>query len=187
MSFCKKLRRKIRNNQNSNEQTILKDIAMETKTRARPVKNKESEIHTLYQRLLDSWNNRDAAAYAELFADDGNIIGFDGSQANGKEEIHSHISGVFSHHKTASYVSIIKEIRFIDDRVAVLRAIAGMVPPGKSDINPEVNAIQTLIAQKQKDEFRIAVFQNTPAAFHGRPDLKEQMTKELREVLLNQS
>ena len=147
----------------------------------------EVQVEALYKKLLDSWNNRDAAEFAGLFADDGNIIGFDGSQANGQREIYYHISQVFGNHKTASYISIIKEIRFLSDDVAVLRAVAGMVPPGKSDIKPEVNAIQTFIAQKQDDEFRIALFQNTPAAFHGRPELKKQLTKELRHSLINKS
>lgn len=31
--------------------------------------------------------------------------------------------------------------------------------------------------------FKIEVFQNTPAAYHGRPDLAEQLTEELTEVL----
>jgi len=40
-----------------------------------------------------------------------------------------------------------------------------------------------LIAQKNSDEFSIAVFQNTPAAFHGRPELSEKLTEELRRAL----
>jgi hypothetical protein len=58
-----------------------------------------------------------------------------------------------------------------------------MVPPGQSDINPAVNAIQTLIAAKHNNQWRIAVFQNTPATFHGRPELSENLTEELRQLL----
>jgi len=58
-----------------------------------------------------------------------------------------------------------------------------MVPPGKSDLNPAVNAVQTLVAARQDSRWRIAVFQNTPAAFHGRPELSERLTEELRQVL----
>jgi hypothetical protein len=65
----------------------------------------------------------------------------------------------------------------------LLRSVAGMIPPGKAEINPDVNAIQTLAAVMDKDQFRIALFQNTPAAFHQRPDLREQMTKELQSLV----
>jgi hypothetical protein len=58
-----------------------------------------------------------------------------------------------------------------------------LVPRGQSDINPATNAIQTLTAVKQQGKWRIAVFQNTPAAFHGRPDLSQQLTEELRNAL----
>ncbi len=35
--------------------------------------------------------------------------------------------------------------------------------------------------------WRIALFQNTPAAFHGRPEFSEQLTAELHEALRQSS
>jgi len=64
----------------------------------------------------------------------------------------------------------------------VLRAVVGMIPSGGSDIEPARNAHQTLVAAKQDGEWRIVLFQNTPAQFHGRPDLAERLTRELRQV-----
>jgi hypothetical protein len=58
-----------------------------------------------------------------------------------------------------------------------------MVPPGKKEINPATNAIQSLISTKQNDVWKISLFQNTPAQFHGRPELVEAMTKELSQLL----
>ena len=49
-------------------------------------------------------------------------------------------------------------MRFLTPDVAVLRAVAGMVPPGQSDLNPAVNAVQTLVAARQDGQWRIAVF-----------------------------
>jgi len=48
---------------------------------------------------------------------------------------------------------------------------------------PAVNAIQTLVAVCNDGEWRVALFQNTPAAFHGRPELAEALSAELREEL----
>jgi uncharacterized protein (TIGR02246 family) len=140
----------------------------------------EDQIRNLYQSLLDSWNKNDASAFANLFAENGSTVGFDGSQMNRKAQIEKELAQIFSNHKVSSYVSIIREVRQLSDSVYLLRAVAGMVPPGKNEINSKVNAIQTLIAQKEGDEFKIALFQNTPAAFHGRPELSLQLTQELQ-------
>ena len=56
-----------------------------------------------------------------------------------------------------------------------------MVPPGKSELDPSKNAIQALVARKDGD-WRIVLYQNTPAQFHGRPELVQQMTTELEEA-----
>jgi len=77
----------------------------------------------------------------------------------------------------------VREVRFLSTDIALLRAVVGMVPPGQNDINPAVNAIQSLVAVKDKDIWRITLFQNTPAQFHGRPELAEELTKELRQLL----
>ncbi len=55
--------------------------------------------------------------------------------------------------------------------------------PGQSDLNPAVNAIQTLVVVKHAGQWQIALLQNTPAQFHGRPDLAEALTEELRQLL----
>ncbi len=60
--------------------------------------------------------------------------------------------------------------------------LAGMTPPGKKEINPAVNAIHSLVAVKQDHAWQIALFQNTPAQFHGRPELAQALTEELQRL-----
>ena len=79
----------------------------------------------LYQRLIEAWNKRNARDYALVFASNGSIVGFDGSQVNGQMEIGAHVSEIFSHHQTASYVTIVREVRPIGSDVTLLRANAG--------------------------------------------------------------
>ncbi|MBP2078313.1 SgcJ/EcaC family oxidoreductase [Oceanobacillus polygoni] len=141
------------------------------------------EIQELYQKLIDAWNKRDAEGMADQFSEQGVQIGFDGSKVVGKAEILSHVKPIFEDHPTAPFVTKIKSIRPLGKDAAILHAIAGMIPPGKADIEPNVNAHQTLVAVKMGDHWKIELFQNTPAAFHGRPELVEQMTEELRELL----
>jgi hypothetical protein len=58
-----------------------------------------------------------------------------------------------------------------------------MVPPGHSELNPALNAVQGMVAMTERDQWKIASFHNTPAAFHGRPHLVKQQTEELAEVV----
>ena len=141
------------------------------------------EIRALYQRLLGSWNKRDAAAMAGLFAEDGDSIGFDGSQMSGRAEIAATLRQIFTDHITGVYVGKVREVRRFSTEVAILRAVVGMIPPGQSDLAPQLNAIQTLVATKQDGKWEITLLQNTPAQFHGRPELVQQLTDELRGLM----
>lgn len=141
------------------------------------------EITTLYHQLLDAWNRRDAKGYTAFFDPESLVVGFDGSQMQGQAAVETELSRIFADHPTASYVGKIRRVRFLSPDVAVLHAVVGMIPPGGSDLNPAANAIQSLTAAKHDDQWRIAVFQNTPAQFHGRPELAEALTDELRELL----
>jgi uncharacterized protein (TIGR02246 family) len=143
----------------------------------------ETQIRELYRQLLDNWNQRNAIGFAVPFEEEGNQVGFDGSQINGRSEIESHLSGIFSDHMTAAYVGKVREVRFLTPEVALLRSVVGMLPHGGTDINPATNAIQSLVAVKKDGNWRIALFQNTPAQFHGRPEAVEQLTEELRQLL----
>lgn len=144
----------------------------------------ESEVRTLYSQLLEHWNKREPYEFGKLFANDGSLIGFDGSPLNGRAEIELHIRQVFADHSTAAYVGKVRDVRFLTPDVALLRAVAGMVSPGQTDLNPAVNTIQSLVAVRQADnKWLIAQYQNTPAQFHGRPEMVEQLTEELRQLL----
>ncbi|GLO68021.1 SgcJ/EcaC family oxidoreductase [Oceanobacillus kimchii] len=141
------------------------------------------EVQKLYQTLIDAWNKRDAEGMASRFAEQGVQIGFDGSKLVGKKEILSHLVPIFENHPIPPFVTKVKNIRILGNDTAILHAIAGMIPSGKKEIDPSVNAHQTLVAVKKDDEWQIELFQNTPAQFHGRPELVVEMTKELMEIV----
>jgi aerobic carbon-monoxide dehydrogenase large subunit len=51
----------------------------------------QRETRDLYRRLLDAWNNVSAADFAGLYASDG-VVGFDGSQMDGKTAIETSLA-----------------------------------------------------------------------------------------------
>jgi uncharacterized protein (TIGR02246 family) len=143
----------------------------------------ERAARELYAELLRCWNAGNAGSFARAFTRSGNLVGFDGSQVNGQEEIEAHLAKVFASHQTAAYVGKVREVRVLGREVVLLRAVAGMVPPGESDINSAVNTVHSLVAANQGDRWLVELFQATPAAFHGRPEASERLTAELREEL----
>jgi uncharacterized protein (TIGR02246 family) len=146
------------------------------------IEARTDDVETLYFSLLLRWNEQDAAGMAALFVADGHVVGFDGSELDGREAIEASMRDIFAHHKTPAYVGKVRSVRLIDG-VGILRAVVGMVVPGEQDLNPGLNAIQTLVASSNTGTWRIELFQNTPAAFHGRPEAGERLTAELREAL----
>ena len=143
----------------------------------------ERAARELYEMIIQAWNKRNARDFALLFASNGSIVGYDGSQVDGQLDVGAHISEIFSHHQTAAYVTIVREVRPISSDVVMLRANAGMVPPGKDELNPDRNAVQSMVAARKGGKWEIALFQNTPAAYDGRPELSRKLTEELRAVL----
>jgi uncharacterized protein (TIGR02246 family) len=142
----------------------------------------ENDVRALYDQLIAAWNDHDGEAMAKPFAEDGVIIGFDGSISSGRETIGAEMSNIFADYETARYAVTVQSVRPLGPQAMILRAIAGLVPPGQTAINSETNSHQTLIAEEQPGQWRIVLFQNTAAQFHGRPQLVEEMTRELQAV-----
>jgi uncharacterized protein (TIGR02246 family) len=132
------------------------------------------DVRDVYRSLLDAWNARDARAFADHFTPDGECIGFDGTEMQGAAEIAAALAKIFADHPTARYVSKVRSVRMLGPDTFVLRAVAGMVPPGKNEINPKTNAVQVAVAVKGK----LSSFQNTPAAYHGRDEDAAALTRE---------
>jgi uncharacterized protein (TIGR02246 family) len=145
--------------------------------------DERGHIVAAYRRLIEAWNTRNADAFAARFTGDGSSIGFDGSQLNGRAEIALELRNIFASHQTATYVANLREIRPLGSGVVLVRAVVGMVPPGETTLNADVNAVQSLVFVSEGGEYRIALLHNTPAAFHGRPHLSAQLTDELSEIV----
>ena len=142
-----------------------------------------AEVQDLYARLLEAWNAQDAAAFAGCFAPAAFCVGFDGSTMHGRKEIAASLGAIFADHPTARYYGKARDVEFPKADIGIVNAVAGMVPRGQTDLNPDLNAVQTMVALRQGDDWRIASFVTTPAAFHGRPGDRDALTEELRAIL----
>jgi uncharacterized protein (TIGR02246 family) len=143
------------------------------------MENQKALVQTIYKQLLESWNSHNADAYSNLFADDGFVVGFDGSEMHGREDIQKQLQQIFNDHHVSSYVTIVRDIRQWSPHIFMLTATVGMISPGDPSVNPKVNAIQSMVVSLEHKPGKILMFQNTPAAYHGRPEKAGQLTKEL--------
>lgn len=144
--------------------------------------NTEEALTTLYGRLIDGWNAGDADAMAAALAPDGLVIGFDGSQMSGRDEVEAELGRIFADHETATYVTKVRSVKSLGGSAGILHAVAGMVRPGGSEIMPDRNAIQTAVGRRAEEGWSVALFQTTPARFDGRPELADALTAELAEL-----
>jgi uncharacterized protein (TIGR02246 family) len=122
----------------------------------------EAAVRALYQQLMEAWNTGSGEAYAAPFADDGDLIGFDGTHFKGRHEIAPFHQRLFDTHlKGTRLVGQITSVRFLRPDVALMHAVGGTVMRGKSAPAPERDSIQTLVATKCGGEWRLAAFHNT--------------------------
>jgi uncharacterized protein (TIGR02246 family) len=94
----------------------------------------QARIRGLYRAILEVWNGRSGDDFAAPFADDGDLIGFDGSENKGRAAIAQEMERIFGDHETGRYVGLVRSVRTVGSDAAVLRAAAGIGPgsPGIS-------------------------------------------------------
>jgi uncharacterized protein (TIGR02246 family) len=122
----------------------------------------EAAVRGLYQQLMDGWNRGSGDAFAAAFADDGDLIAFDGTHFKGRQEIAPFHQQLFDRWLEGTrLVGQVEHMRFLSHDVALIHAIGGTIMRGKTEPSPERDSIQTLVATRQNGEWRLAAFQNT--------------------------
>jgi uncharacterized protein (TIGR02246 family) len=122
----------------------------------------EAAVRDLYRELMDGWNRGSGDAFAAAFTDDGDLVAFDGTHFKGREEIAPFHQELFDKWlKGSRLVGKVKDVRFLSPEVALMHAVGSTVMRGKSEPSPERDSIQTLVAVRQGEEWRLAAFQNT--------------------------
>jgi uncharacterized protein (TIGR02246 family) len=128
----------------------------------------EAAVRDLYQQLIDGWNRGSGAAFAAVFAEDGDLVAYDGTRFRGRQQIAPFHQELFDKWMQGSrLVGQVEDVRFLSRDVAVMHAVGGTVLRGKTEPSPERDSIQTLVATRQGGEWRLAAFQNTRVRLMG--------------------
>lgn len=129
----------------------------------------ETSIRALYWRTMDGWNTGSGAAFAAAWAEDGCLVGFDGTQFMGRAAIAQfHDPLLKTHLKGTRLVGDVTDVVFPAPDVAVFHARGGTIMPSGSKPTPERDSIQTLVAVRRAGEWQLLAFQNTRVRPMGR-------------------
>lgn len=137
-----------------------------------------SAIRTLQEEQASAWNKHDAAAYANLFTEDGDVVNVLGWWWKGRAEIRQKLSEAFAFVFAESQLHIEKvDVRLLDSNHAIAHVLWTMdgakAPPGSPA--PPRQGIELQILRKAQDGWRIVSFQNTNSTpevpFPGPPSL----------------
>ena len=141
-------------------------------------------ISTLYFQMIDGWNKGSGSIFAAQFAEDGDLVGFDGTHLKGRQKIGSFHQQLFDTFlKGSRLVGKIRDIRFLTKEVAIMHAVGGTIMDGQTNIDPERNSIHTIVVKRANpngDHWFITAFQNTRVQYIGRPQEIQTLTEELR-------
>src|SRR5215218_2323604 len=88
----------------------------------------EATVRALYQQLMDGWNQGSGDAFASVFTEDGDLIGFDGTHFKGRQEIapfHQHLfdKGL----RGGRLGGKVKGVRFLSPAAALIHGVGGRV------------------------------------------------------------
>jgi uncharacterized protein (TIGR02246 family) len=129
---------------------------------AEPVHTDEADVHALYQRIMEGWNLGSGAAFAAAWAEEGQLIGFDGTHLTSRAEIARFHEALFQTHlKGTRLVGQVTDVQFPAPDVALLHGRGGTIMRGDSAPTPERDSLQTLVAVRRDGEWQLLAFQNT--------------------------
>ena len=103
----------------------------------------EAAIRELYQQMVDGWNRGSGEVFAAPYAQDGVLVGYDGTYLKGRREIASLHQQIFDRFVKGSHFGWkIRSVRFLTADVALIHAISGTVMAQQLNIDQERNSIQ---------------------------------------------
>jgi len=122
----------------------------------------ESKLQSLLRRVLAAWERGDGRALAAEFADDGDIVFFEGSCLQGRPQIEAVMQHLFETTlRGTRYLAKVKALRFVTPEVALMQTLGGVVFPEETIIPVERCSVQTFVIVRIRGTWSVASFQNT--------------------------
>lgn len=125
---------------------------------------REKEVLGVPLRLVAAWAENSAEKVANTFTELGTLILPGDVYKVGREEIRAFMAAAYAGpFKGSGVTGQPVDVRFVDDRVALLRTHGGILAPGETEIDPELAVRSTWVCVKEDDgEWYLAGYQNSP-------------------------
>ncbi|WP_246187023.1 SgcJ/EcaC family oxidoreductase [Microlunatus speluncae] len=117
------------------------------------------QVHRLLHRLTETWNDGDAAAYAELFTEDADYITFFGLRLRGRTAIEEGHRALFKQPIKLEPDNGRADLKPLAEGAVLIVSSGGSTVDGQAD--PSRDSVVTLTAVDTPDGWRFASFQNT--------------------------
>jgi uncharacterized protein (TIGR02246 family) len=91
---------------------------------------------------MDGWNTGSGKAIAPPFEENDDLVRFDGTHLNGRQEIatfHQQLFDLFV--KGSRLVGKVRTVRLLTPDVALIHAVGGTVMAEQIDLDPERNSV----------------------------------------------
>ena len=122
----------------------------------------EAAIRKIVSRIQDAWNEGDSKAFSAPFAEDADYVVVNGMRIKGRATIDEGHRRIFDTIYKGSHNSgSIQNIRFLRDDVAVAH-VEWHLKYNENGTAREHKAMATFVMLKEKGEWTVAAFQNTP-------------------------
>jgi uncharacterized protein (TIGR02246 family) len=122
----------------------------------------DAAVRALYDELLGGWNEGNGARFAAAFADDGVLIAFDGTRLRGRQVIEEFQQELFDRWvKGTRLTGSVAHVRFLGPDTAVMQAVGSTIKRHRTNPVRARDSIQTLVASKTPEGWRLGAFQNT--------------------------
>jgi uncharacterized protein (TIGR02246 family) len=117
-------------------------------------------VRSLIDRMCDAWAAGDAIAYADCFTQDSDYVTYNGVHLHGREEnaaLHAALfRGVLKGTKLSARI---ESVAFLSPNVTLIHT-SGAGAKRRQESSRHRKSIQTLVAVKQDQQWRIRAFQN---------------------------
>lgn len=143
----------------------------------------DQELRALFQRLCQTWTDGDAAAYGACFTADCDYVSFDGTRAEGRDQV------IESHDKLfrgvlfgSALIGEVESIRYVASDVAVLHGTGSVLVAWRSALPKRRLTRNTVVAARGPEGWRFTAIHNgriRPLQIPGPDSLPARLTRRL--------
>jgi len=142
--------------------TFILTCGLLSQPHALPANQDDLLVRAIPQQIVDGWNRGDGHAVASVYAEDGVLVAGHGVVTRGRAQIASYHEALFANAiKGTRLTATVISIRFLDETTAILQTEGGILWPGESTLARGNRGIQSFVAVKQDNKWRVVLFQNT--------------------------